>query len=159
LRAVNDMPLRNPTRVSENDVPLVNWSRLEEIREYDPKGVLVRKVVRSFVGEGKSRIAAIAHAAKRGDAAALASASHALKGAALNVGAAALAELCAVLEAWGREGRMDGAAATAALLGQRFRETAGALEKDFPAQARRWDKTSVSRRTTKQKPRAVRRKR
>ena len=144
----------------ENDVPLVDWSRLEEIRECDPRGgALVRKVVGTFVREGRTRIAAIERAAGGGDAAALASAAHALKGAALNVGAAALAQLCAELEARGREDRMDGAAAGAALLQQRFSETARALEKELPAQARREDGTSVSRRTVDQEPGAIRRKR
>ena len=154
------MPSRKPDRVPENDVPLVNWSRLEEIRECDPKGgALVRKVVETFVREGATRIAAIERAAGGRDAPALASAAHALKGAAFNVGAAALAELCARLETWGREDRLDGAAASAALLRRRFTETAQALEKELPAQARREDRAFVSRRTVNQEPGAVRRKR
>ncbi len=157
---VADMPSRKPGRVPENDVPLVNWSRLDEIRECDPKGdVLVRKVVGTFVREGRTRIAAIEDAAGCLDATALAAAAHALKGAALNVGAAALGQLCAELEASGREGRMDGAAASAALLGQRFTETAQALEKELPAQARRDAPTSLSRRPVKQEPGVDRRKR
>jgi hypothetical protein len=84
----------------------MDWSRLEEIRGYDSTGALVRKVVGSFVREGKSHIAAIERAAKERDGAALAPAAHALKGAALNVGATALAELCAALESWGWEGRV-----------------------------------------------------
>src|SRR6185295_11045345 len=84
---------------------LLDWSRLEEIRGYDSSGTLVRKVVGSFVGEGKSRIAAIERAAKGRDGAALASAAHALKGAALNVGAAGLAGLCEALERSGEESR------------------------------------------------------
>ena len=157
---VADMPSRNPGRVPENDVPLVNWSRLEEIRECDPKGgVLVRKVVETFVREGTTRIAAIEGAADRRDAAGLASAAHALKGAALNVGAAALGQLCAELEASGREARLDGAAARAALLRQKFTETAQALEKELPGRVRREDRTSMSRRTVNQEPGAVRRKR
>jgi len=152
---VADMPSRNPTRVSENDVPLVDWSRLEEIREYDPRGgLLVRKVVGTFVREGHTRVAAIGRAAGGGDAAALASAAHALKGAALNVGAAALAELCATLEVCGREGRVDHAAASATLLRQRFRETAQALEKEMPARVRR---TASGKSPGKHKRRAARR--
>jgi len=144
----------------DSGAPLVNWSRLEEIESYDRKGgLLVHKVVGSFIREGRSRIAAIEGAARSRDAAALASAAHALKGAALNVGAAALAELCADLERRGREGRMDRAGTRAELIGQRFGETVQALEKKMPAQAQRKGKTSVSRRTVKRKPGAVRRKR
>jgi HPt (histidine-containing phosphotransfer) domain-containing protein len=151
------MPERNPTHASENGVLLVNWSRLEEIREYDPKGVLVRKVVGSFVREGKSRIAAIARAAGSRDAPALASAAHALKGAASNVGAAVIAELCAALEVWGGENRLEQAEATAALLRQRFAETARALEKNFPLQERRISAGARRRRATKRRQGASRR--
>jgi HPt (histidine-containing phosphotransfer) domain-containing protein len=157
---VADMPSRNPGRVPQDDAPLVDWSRLEEIRACDPRGgALVRKVVGTFVREGGTRIAAIERAAGGRDAAALAAAAHALKGAALNVGAAALAQLCAGLEARGREGRMDGAAASAALLQQRFSETAQALEKELPAQARREDRAPVPRRTVDREPGGNRRKR
>jgi HPt (histidine-containing phosphotransfer) domain-containing protein len=114
----------------------VNWSRLDEISEYDRKGgLLVKRLVASFAREGRSQLAAIGRAARRRDVAALASAAHALKGASLNVGAAQLGELCAALEAWGREGRVDRAVPAAALLGQRFRETAKALGAGLPRQA------------------------
>jgi HPt (histidine-containing phosphotransfer) domain-containing protein len=143
------MPSQNPIRAP--GAPLVDWSRLEEIREYDESGgALVRKVVATFVREGKSRVAAIASAAEGRDAAALAAESHALKGAALNVGASGIAGLCADLESRGKEGRLDDAAASAALLRQRFAETARELERNMPGQARR---------TTSGKSRAPKRKR
>jgi HPt (histidine-containing phosphotransfer) domain-containing protein len=130
-------------------MPLMNWSRLDEIREFDQQdGALLRKVVGSFIREAKSRIAAIERAVASDDAPALASGAHALKGAALNVGAAALADVCANLESWGREGRMDRAAASGALLAQRFAETAQALEAGMPALLRRTKKRPGDRRTT-----------
>jgi two-component system sensor histidine kinase/response regulator len=43
-----------------------------------------------------------------GDGPALAQAAHALKGAAANIGAAAVARICAGLEALGRDGTPDG---------------------------------------------------
>jgi HPt (histidine-containing phosphotransfer) domain-containing protein len=113
-------------------------------------GQLVRKVVGAFIREAKSRVRVIGQATRRHDAAALASAAHALKGAALNVGASALAEICAALENWGREGRVDRTAASAALLGQRFRETAHALATSLPAQGGRRKKPSAQRRTASQ---------
>jgi HPt (histidine-containing phosphotransfer) domain-containing protein len=147
------MPSRNSIRA-----PLVDWSRLEEIHEYDETGgALVRKVVATFVREGKSRVAAIATAAENRDAAGLASASHALKGAALNVGASGIAGLCAVLEGCGKEGRIDDAAASVALLEPRFMETARELEKNVPGPARRT--TSGKSTAPKQKRRAARRRR
>ena len=111
--------------------PVIDWARLQEIGEYDDeRGSMIRKVVGSFVSGGKARTEAIKRAAARRDSAALVSAAHALRGAALNVGASAVAAACGSVENWVREGRTAGLVPLVTALTAQFSEAAQLLRKD-----------------------------
>jgi CheY-like chemotaxis protein len=89
------------------DTVLVDFGRLEEFREFDDaERTLAREVLRLFLADGPRRLAAISAALAAKDAASLAAAAHALKGAASNVGAQALHALCVVVEAHARQGEV-----------------------------------------------------
>jgi CheY-like chemotaxis protein len=80
--------------------PLMDFSRLEEFREFDDEELsMTRAVVDLFLADAPARLAAIAAALAAGDAAALSVAAHALKGSAGNIGATAVMAHCARLEA------------------------------------------------------------
>ena len=81
------------------EASLLDLARLEEFREYDDAALtMTREVVGLFLDDLPGRINAMEAAAESPDAAALATAAHALKGAAGNVGAAALHALAGALE-------------------------------------------------------------
>ncbi|HEY8358112.1 MAG TPA: response regulator, partial [Ramlibacter sp.] len=73
------------------EAPVMDFGRLEEFREFDDADLsMTREVIALFVADTPVRLQAIAAAIGAGDAPALATAAHALKGAAGNVGALAL---------------------------------------------------------------------
>jgi signal transduction histidine kinase/DNA-binding response OmpR family regulator len=78
---------------------LVDWSRLEQFREFDDDELsMTREVIGLFTSESPLRINDIHTSLSACDSAALSRAAHALKGAASNVGAQALSESCGLLE-------------------------------------------------------------
>jgi len=78
---------------------LLDWSRLEQFREFDDDDLsMTREVIGLFTSESPLRINDIHTALNACDSAALSRAAHALKGAASNVGAQALSESCGRLE-------------------------------------------------------------
>ena len=132
--------------------PAIDWSRLREICEFDDaRGSLVRKLVGTFVADGKARTEAIKRAAGRLDVAALVSAAHALRGAALNVGATGLAASCGSLESSAREGRTASLAPLVAALARRFSEASQLLRKDVLRKSRGPHKTQRGRNATRRK--------
>ncbi len=76
----------------------MDFSRLNEFREFDPDLSTTREVVSLFMADAPVRIAAIEKASQLRDPAALSEAAHALKGAASNVGAVMLITLSATIE-------------------------------------------------------------
>ncbi|MCX7255753.1 MAG: ATP-binding protein [Polaromonas sp.] len=85
---------------------LVDWSRLEQFREFDDDELsMTREVIALFASESPLRINDIRMALSACDSAALSRAAHALKGAASNVGAQALSESCGLLEQSCLEGK------------------------------------------------------
>ena len=81
------------------DVPLMDWSRLEQFKEFDDEDrSMTREVVALFIADAPKRAQDLVAAVTTGDAEVLSRAAHALKGAASNVGATALTEACFVLE-------------------------------------------------------------
>jgi HPt (histidine-containing phosphotransfer) domain-containing protein len=91
---------------------LMDWSRLEQFKEFDDEDrSMTREVIALFVADAPVREADLAQALRASDSAALSRAAHALKGAASNVGAVALADACFVLEQACLQGRwpMDAA--------------------------------------------------
>lgn len=99
---------------------LVDWSRLEQFREFDDDDLsMTREVISLFASESPLRINDIRMALSACDSAALSRAAHALKGAASNVGAQALSESCGLLEQSCLEGQwpVDAAAQVSRIVG------------------------------------------
>jgi signal transduction histidine kinase/DNA-binding response OmpR family regulator len=84
---------------SAAQVVLMDWSRLEQFKEFDDDDrSMTREVIALFVADAPVRMGDINAALQASDSAALSRAAHALKGAASNVGALALADACLALE-------------------------------------------------------------
>ncbi len=97
---------------ADAQVPLLDPARLEEFREFDDEDLaMTKEVVALFVSDAPRRLDAIEEAVVAGDASALATAAHALKGAASNVGATAMQQEAAHLESEASGGSVTGAAA------------------------------------------------
>lgn len=104
------------------DAGAVSLARIERLRGSLPNGdSLVDELIDLLLSDLPKRLAAIAQAIERNDAAALALQAHALRGGAANFGASRLDELCAKLEQIGERGAL-GAAPT--LLDELQRESA-----------------------------------
>lgn len=90
---------------------VVDASRLQLLRQLDPDGVggLVTAVVGAFLQECPTRLAAVRAAVAAGSGAALAPATHELKGSAGNLGAVRVAAVCERLETLGRGSAQPGA--------------------------------------------------
>ena len=85
---------------------LMDWRRLAQFREFDDKNLtMTQEVVALFIREMPRRMSDISLALAAGDSAALSRAAHALKGAASNMGAQALGNVCAALEQSSRIGQ------------------------------------------------------
>ena len=83
----------------EPEPELIDWSRLEQFREFDDEDLsMTREVLLLFIAEMPQRTDDICCALAACDGAVLSRAAHALKGAASNVGAQALSDACAALE-------------------------------------------------------------
>ncbi len=108
--------------------PLMDFSRLEEFKEYDDEEqTMTREVITLFMADAPQRLAAIGEAIAAGDAAALARAAHALKGSASNIGAAAMHLASSTLEADAHHGLPADAAARLASLQTLWQKTREAL--------------------------------
>lgn len=82
------------------DEPVMDFSRLEEFREFDDEEqTMTREVVALFLNDLPARLQAIEAALAEGRVEAVSTAAHALKGSAGNIGALALQSCCAGLEA------------------------------------------------------------
>ena len=87
----------------------IDWRRIDSLKPFDADGSMVSGAIASFLADAPDRIEAIRATHAAGDAAGLASASHALKGAAANIGAAQLEELARAIESFAQEGHLEGA--------------------------------------------------
>ena len=78
---------------------LMDWSRLDQFKEFDDEQrSMTREVIGLFIQDAPGRRDDILASLGTTDAALLSLRAHALKGAASNVGAVALSEICSVLE-------------------------------------------------------------
>jgi signal transduction histidine kinase/CheY-like chemotaxis protein len=78
---------------------LMDWSRLEQFREFDDEALsMTREIISLFSKDTPHRVQDIQKALQTWDSATLSLAAHALKGAASNVGAKSLATACFKLE-------------------------------------------------------------
>jgi HPt (histidine-containing phosphotransfer) domain-containing protein len=115
-------------RAAAPEAPLMDFSRLEEFKEFDDDELtMTREVISLFVKDTPARLEAMDQAAQAQDAPALARAAHALKGGASNVGAKAIQQHADALEAASIEGLPDDAAQRVAKLRELWEETRGAL--------------------------------
>jgi len=90
---------------ASGDDHVLDLARLEEFREYDDEALtMTREVVSLFLTDTPARLEGVAAAIATGDAQALATAAHALKGSAGNVGAVALQRQASELEALAKSG-------------------------------------------------------
>ena len=77
----------------------MDWSRLEQFRAFDDDALnMTRAIIALFVQDAPVRSTELAAAMTARDSTALSQAAHALKGAALNIGASALSDASAALE-------------------------------------------------------------
>jgi signal transduction histidine kinase/DNA-binding response OmpR family regulator len=118
---------RNPI---ETQVVLMDWSRLEQFKEFDDdERSMTREVIALFVNDTPQRAEDILHAFKASDSATLSRAAHALKGAASNVGATALTDACFALEQSCMQGQWPSdAESQVALLAELAHKTMEALK-------------------------------
>ena len=105
----------------------IDWRRIDSLKPFDADGGMVSGAIDSFLADAPGRIGAIRATHAAGDAAGLASASHALKGAAANIGAARLQELSGVIETFAQEGRLEGAGESIGRLANALAEAREAL--------------------------------
>jgi CheY-like chemotaxis protein/HPt (histidine-containing phosphotransfer) domain-containing protein len=110
------------------DAPLMDFSRLEEFKEFDDEQLtMTREVVALFMADTPPRLDAIAGAVVAQDAIALSRAAHALKGGASNVGAKAIQQHADALEASAKDGMPADVDRRVAKLRELWDETRAAL--------------------------------
>ena len=84
---------------AEKAPDLMDWSRLEQFREFDDDAqTMTREIISLFIKDTPERCQALKSALASSNSAALSQAAHALKGSASNIGASAIQEACAWLE-------------------------------------------------------------
>ncbi len=122
--------------VSGEDEPqphvLLDGAMIAELRAVMPASSL-GAVLDAFDAEASERATQIRAAASQGDAQALLTAAHALKGAAANLGATHTARLADRLEELARSDAIDGASALAGELALSLRDTSAALRAELRA--------------------------
>jgi two-component system, sensor histidine kinase len=108
------------------DGPLLNQNTLAEVQSLGDG--LLQEIVAAFVADAPDRITRL-HAAFAAHAAdAIKREAHGLKGGALGVGAARIADICQAIESHATNGRVDAAAMFQADVDPAFVETCRALE-------------------------------
>ena len=103
-------------------VAAIDPAVIDSLRQLNQDGEpdVVQEVLTLFLNDAADRLRAIAGAIERGDGQALERSAHAFKGAAGNIGAAALQEHCRQLEHLGKAGQMADAAGSFAALSDEF---------------------------------------
>ena len=91
-RSESEEPIQDPTLAASNP-SVIDWARLDELRSYDtPDGEMVRGLVTSFIHETSAKMLSLRSGAGVRDAETVRASAHAIKGAALNVGAITVAD-------------------------------------------------------------------
>jgi CheY-like chemotaxis protein len=98
-----DIPSSEPSKADEPQ-SVIEWDKL--IRRLEDEEI-IREVVPLFPQDNKHRINTIAEAIDSGDTKKMKSSAHAIKGAALNIGAGRLSDLAASLEVAGHKQQTD----------------------------------------------------
>jgi len=117
-------PSRHPT---SGDGP-IDADAIARIRDLgDGDDALLRELIEAYIADAPARLSAVRDAIARGDAAGLARAAHGLKSSSLDMGARDVAAIAGEIEALGRGGSFDGAAALAARLDAAFERARAAF--------------------------------
>lgn len=104
-------PSREFSTPDPGPVTVMDWSRLEELKSIDtPDGAVVNGIIAAFVEQTPSKLAELRSSAAEKNGQSLREAAHALKGAATNIGAVAVADCATLLEQAGRSGSLEGVA-------------------------------------------------
>ena len=104
------VPLDAPAAATATSAgqPVLDEQRWQELAAFDdPAGSLRREIAQDFLDQLPTLVAAVHASAERRDTSDLVQVAHALKGAAQNLGAQALAQLCQQIEDAAREPRVD----------------------------------------------------
>jgi CheY-like chemotaxis protein/HPt (histidine-containing phosphotransfer) domain-containing protein len=119
-----------PTAAEPPAAPVIDPAVLETLRQMGTgAGVdVIGDLLQLFRADGQSLVAAIREAVSRDDASGLRQAAHSLKGAASNMGATTLAELCSRLETMGRSGSIGEADALLPGVERQYQEVCTTLE-------------------------------
>ncbi|MBG9388922.1 response regulator [Caenimonas aquaedulcis] len=113
-----------PAAPAATESPLMDFSRLEEFKEFDDEEqTMTREVIGLFLADTPPRLDAMDAAIAAADAAALARAAHALKGGASNIGAKAIQQHADALESASRDALPEDAALRVAKLRELWNET------------------------------------
>ena len=107
----------------------IDWTRLDSLRPYDADGSLVREAIGAFARDGPKYLAAMFDALSAANRDALASAAHALKGAAGNVGARNLEAACREVETLARAEQLPRAAKAVSNCAREIKRAVRALKK------------------------------
>ena len=115
---------------NRTDTAAISEAALEKILELDRLngGGVFARFAHTFLEAVPITLESVRVAVRQSDAAGIATAAHALKGASLNVGAEAMASVSQELEALGKSGTSEGAAPLAAKLDELYLEVKDALE-------------------------------
>ena len=112
---------------------VVDWSRLNELAEYDDEeGTMVREVLDSFIGDLDGMVGELVRTTQAGALDDIRKAAHKLKGAAGNLGARALQEAAKAMEHDAGEGRLAPCQEAAKTLEALRSATLAALKARFP---------------------------
>ena len=132
-----------PLGDSTDDAP-ISEAALDQILKLDRLngGGVFARFAHTFLEAVPITLGGLQTAVRQGDAAGIATAAHALKGASLNVGAEAMASVSKELEELGRSRTSQGAAALTARLDELYVAVKDALEERLK-QAHRDDSVSV----------------
>ena len=102
------LSLPTTTVTPAKEQTFVDWTRIDEIREYDtPDGAIMKEILSSFMTEAPTALLRVRDSATARDDDGLRKSAHALKGAAMNVGAVAIADCAAKVEAAAKAGLFD----------------------------------------------------
>jgi CheY-like chemotaxis protein/HPt (histidine-containing phosphotransfer) domain-containing protein len=119
-----------PLATTAAEAPLMDFSRLEEFREFDdPELSMTKEVIALFLTDTPPRLEAMQEAIDAADSSSLAKAAHALKGGASNIGAKAIQQHADALEAASREAMPEDAQLRVEKLRELWAQTRDVLQR------------------------------
>ena len=131
---IKAQPVSAEVDLASNSISVLDSQVLEALREIagDDFDGLLAEVLDSYLEDAPPRIADIQTAIAVDDPKALQQSAHAFKSSSLTIGATSLSQLCATLEALGRQGTTEGAIRLFAQLDAEYNLVKVALERKHP---------------------------